>query len=403
MLEKYYRINRAAGISIRVLSNGKTTIHVSEIILEGSKLDFGKKAVNIIDLKKIGELLPVKTVVALNLSGKGVLQKQTEKIERIDQGNFNRVVPNANLEDFYIQNFISGEKSFVSMIRKSDADIWLEQLKELGFQVVMLTLGPYPVQNIVDQLNIYDQELRFDGNVIMRSENRDWSSVYFDEAVTAPFPLKIAEERIDEQLLIPFASAFQLALASSLESIKANASGPDTTYDELIEERKFKTKGFIVLLIFFVLLLTNFVTLTFLNSSNNQLQTQVDLTSQGNTDLEKLNEQIEQKETLLKNLGWVEGIHKSSLVDQLSSLLPEDLTLQSIAINPIDAEAGRVQRSLTFDDQKIVITGTSQKIIPVNEWIARIKTRPWVKNVQMESFTINNELNTGQFIIAINY
>jgi Tfp pilus assembly protein PilN len=53
--------------------------------------------------------------------------------------------------------------------------------------------------------------------------------------------------------------------------------------------------------------------------------------------------------------------------------------------------------------QKIEVKGISPQIIPVNEWIARIKTRRWVKGVQLESYTYNNELNTGQFILTITY
>jgi hypothetical protein len=47
------------------------------------------------------------------------------------------------------------------------------------------------------------------------------------------------------------------------------------------------------------------------------------------------------------------------------------------------------------------VTGKSERIIPVNEWIARVKTQKWVKNVQLDSYTFSNELNTGQFTVLL--
>jgi len=72
-------------------------------------------------------------------------------------------------------------------------------------------------------------------------------------------------------------------------------------------------------------------------------------------------------------------------------------------VNPVDITGSRIQKAIVFSDRKIVITGYSEKIIPVNEWMARIKTKTWVKNIQLENFTYNNELNTDQFTISINY
>jgi Tfp pilus assembly protein PilN len=129
----------------------------------------------------------------------------------------------------------------------------------------------------------------------------------------------------------------------------------------------------------------------------------VSRSTQSNVDIQTINDQLKQKEKLLRDLGWENGINKSALVDQLASLLPEEVTWNNISVDPIDAVSSRTQKSLIFFDRQIRVTGTSEKIIPVNEWIARVKTKPWVKNVQMDSYTFNSELNTGQFTVIINY
>src|ERR1700748_868506 len=116
----YYNINQAIGVHINLLSDNKVLINACDINVNGSQLDIGKR---IIDLQKLEELkkdFPVKSYLALDLSGKGILQKRIKKVQKIDQSVFAQLLPNANINDFYVQNFRSGAWSYVSVIRKSE-------------------------------------------------------------------------------------------------------------------------------------------------------------------------------------------------------------------------------------------------------------------------------------------
>jgi len=155
--------------------------------------------------------------------------------------------------------------------------------------------------------------------------------------------------------------------------------------------------------VFFILLLVNFCLFSWLNSSNVRLTEQVSRSAQSTDDIQKINEEVQQKEGLLKVLGWEGNINKSALVDQIASLLPPEMSWKEVAVDPVNLADSRQQKQIVFYTRKIRVMGTSEKIIPVNEWIARIKTRAWVKNVQLDSYTFNSELNTGQFSIVIDY
>ena len=147
----------------------------------------------------------------------------------------------------------------------------------------------------------------------------------------------------------------------------------------------------------------NFLTLSFLNSSNLNLSQQLSRSAQNTNDLQAINEQVKTKEALVKDLGWDDGLNKSKLMDQMASLLPNDITWREVTFNPVDQATSRVQKSLHFMDSKIRVIGSAQRIIPVNEWLARLKTQKWVKNVQLDSYNYNGELNSGQFIVVIDY
>ncbi len=403
MLDQYYRINEATGVAINMGQDGAITLDACSISINNNKLSFEKKLADLISVEALKEHFTPKTLIALNLSGKNIIQKQIEKIEEIDQNNFSKILPNATLDDFYVQNFISGNHSFVSIIRKTEADKWITQLKTVGLEPLMLSLGPFPVQNIISQVNIYGNEIIFNGHNILRNEQLEWISYQHNESDLSSFPLKVESESISEKLLIPYAVAFQLVLANSLLLISADVPLLQADFTKLVDGKKIKVQASLILCGFFVLLLANFFWFSWLNSNNAKLTDQVSVSAQSSEDIQKINDEIEQKEALLKTLGWENGINKSVLIDQIASLLPPEVTWREAAIDPIDLSGSRNQRSIIFFNCKIRIVGNSEKIIPINEWIARVKTRTWVKNVQMDSYTYNNELNTGQFTILIDY
>lgn len=403
MLEQYYRINQAAGVSIHINADGSILIQLCSVTANGHELNIDKKVTDLNALGQLKQHIPAKAVIALNLFGKGVLQKKIEKEEQITQNNFSKILPNANSEDFYIQNFISGGSSFVSVIRKVEADRWIDQLNELGYKPLMLSLGPFLVENVISQLNIYEGDFSFNGHVIARNEKAEWANYKYSEGSKALSELKIASEKIDEKLIVPYAVAFQLVLVNKIEPVKAWVDSLELALTKRLSDNKIKVQGFILLLVLFTLLLANFIVFSSLNASNANLLEKVSRFAQNNSTQQNVNEEVKKKEGQLQALGWDGAISKSSLIDQVAALLPPDVSLTEIAINPVDQVSSRTNKSLVFFSRKMRITGNSQKIIPVNEWIARIKSRPWVKNLQMESFTYDNELNTGRFNITIDY
>jgi len=403
MLQQYYHINEASGISIGIGKDGVYAVNACSVTVEKKQLHIKAKLPGLNNISDVAKQIPARSLVALNLYGRGVLQKQIEKTEEINQNNFSQILPNANVADFYVQNFISGAYSFVSVIRRAEADKWIALVNEAGFSVLMLSLGPFPVKHVLPQLNVYGNEIKFDGNLINRNEQSEWVSTKYEEGVVSDFPVKIESESIDEKLVVAYANAFQLVLSSKIDVIQADVPELYTVLQKVTEERKLKAYGVLVLGVFFVLLLVNFFVFSSLNSSNGKLTEQVSRSAQNSDDLQQTNVLVRQKDSLTKVLGWEGGINKAALIDQVASMLPSEITWKEAWVDPVDQAASRNQKSALFSTRKIRITGNSERIIPVNEWIARIKTKNWVKNVQLDSYAFSSEQNTGIFSIVIDY
>lgn len=402
-LEQYYRIRQAAGIAIHIKPDGNISIQICSVLTHENKLNVSQKNTDLNNLDELKRYLPSRLPVALNLSGRGILHKRIEKIDAINQQNFHQILPNANYGDFYVQNFISGEYSFVSLIRKNDADRWLNELKEVEFFPLMLSLGPFPVESIIGQLNLYEQDFHFNGYQVLRSESGDWTECHFGEILRSGFPIKLASEKIDEKLIIPYAAGFQLVLSEQIDAVKANVEALDFDLQNKLSANKRKTLSALGLIVLFMALIVNFTVFTSLTSSNSELSTRLSTFQQDTHNLAKLTEQVKAKEQRLTRLGWDGGINKSILIDRLAAVLPSEVTLQEITVNPAQPDKNHSGKALLFKTRAIRIRGESERILPVNEWIARMKIQKWVKNVRLEDFIYNNELKSGQFTITIDY
>lgn len=400
---KYYRFGKAAGLGVVIGSGGDTVFNLVMVELSGDGLDITTKLAGITDIEKVASRIPPKVPIALNISGKGILYKKVGRIDAMDQEAFARILPNAALSDFYVQNFVSGDFSHVALMRRTDADRLLSRLKAFSLQVLMLSLGPFPVELVLGQLNIYESEFIIDGHKISRNEKGEWIAYQHKEGDPSLFPIKLASEPVDEKIVVPYAMAFQLALAGEIDRIGADADNLSPLLERRLSANRVKVQGLIVLSVFFLLLLVNTVWFSSLNASNNKLNEQVSLNSQNSTDIQKISTLSKNKESRLRSLGWDGGVNKAIMIDRALALMPAELTLLAVNVNPEDLARTRLMKTETFEDRVLEINGVAAEILPVNEWMARLKTLSWVKNISLVNYTFDNDKNTGSFAITIKY
>lgn len=403
MLKQYLRLNTVVGVSIKVNSDNSTTIQACKIRTSKNILDFEKKVTDLVSLDELKENFPTKDFLSVNITGKGVLQKQIDKVDAISPDNFELILPNAVFDDFYIQNFISGNTSFISIIRKKEAEKFLDSLRKQGFIPIMLSLGPFPVDGILAQLNIYDDSIVFDGHTILKNKANEWISYSYDIKTNAPYPLKLENESIDEKLVLSYAVAFQAVFAGFSKGIEANVTYLEDQLQVIMSKKQTRIMAFIVLISFFLVLLSNFFTFSSLDSANKSMATQLSKISNKSSDSKSLKDNIEAKEGELKILGWDDNMDKAYFIDQLAKDLPTEMSWNSIEINPVDLEQSRNLRTIQWFERSIVVSGFSDKIVPVNKWISAIKDQIWVKSVELQSYIIDQEVNKGEFTILIKF
>jgi hypothetical protein len=404
LLAQYYRIDRVVGINIH-MGAGEEAAVIDACVLTatGDKLVFENKLSGLRSITELSKKLSAKLPVAVNLTGRGVLTKQLGEVSEINRQNFSLILPNADPGDFYIQHFSSGEQSFVSLIRCTEADRWLEALRVGGFVPLLISLGPFVVEQIVPQLNNYGEALCFNGHVVERNDQHLWTKYHYHAGSVSQFPFKADSEPLHENLLLPYSAGFQLILADRILPVAAEVPVLTAKLTTRLGWNRLRVHFALLVSVIFVLLLVNYLALSYLRDRNTALLALVSTSNTSAADITSLNEQVQNKEMLLKDLGWDGYLNKGAYVSQLAQVMPREIMLIEMSIDPVDMAASRNNKKITFIKRQIRILGTCPVILPVNEWMARMKTYKWVKQVQMENYGFDNELGTGSFVIVIDY
>jgi len=401
MFDSLFTYQEALGIHLQVLGGDEFQYRACQIRIENKTLQFEKKLLDITHSEGLRKAFSKVKPIGITVSGKGILYKSMERVEEITPEVFSRILPNAAFQDFYIQNFISGELSFLSIIRKAELDKILAPIRILEFTPVIVSLGPFPVSVLIPQLNWYAGDFIFDGYRVERDSEGNWQSVTAAEENRSPFPIKAESEIVDERILLAYASAFQILMQGRVEAVELPIEGVQQERDLYNRIKKVKGWGIVTLGMGLLILFINFFLFSSFLSENSAMERQVNQQALSEQAFSKLKQSLEEKESAVKAMGWEGGIHKSILMDQLLSQMPREIQILEIAGNPLIPNDSH--KKPEFAVREIEIRGLSGKILSVEEWISRVKTLAWVKEVQLESYNYQPDQNSGQFSLIIKY
>lgn len=403
MLERYTGFSQVCGVGVQVSPEGTAALSLCLVETKGQTLEIVKKVGGLISLKELLKHVPTSVPLALNLAGKGVLTRQLTTAEASGEDVFSKVLPGSDPGDFVLQTFEQGETSFVSLLRSSEAQRYLDELSALGYQVLLLSLGPFAASQVLSQVNLYGPELAFDGHRVSRNERGHWTVYRYESSARAEFPLKIESEPLAQELLLAYASAFQLALSTRLPLVQAGVPRLQAALASAMRNLKIRVFSYAALGLLFLLLLVNFLYFSHLEQQNRELARNTSRSAQSSLDLTKLTAEIQGNRSLLDSLGWDGGASKAAMADQVSQLKPAEISLDELAINPVAQLPGGSQKTVRFAGGLIRISGTSAKITELGEWVERVRSLPWVRAARLQRYSYQAEKNTGQFTLEITY
>jgi Tfp pilus assembly protein PilN len=402
-LEKYQWLSSCTGIELHILPDGSFSCRGCLISIQKDALSIDSKFEVEGDLRKVLKKIPADLPVSVSITGKNVLTKKTAKVEDMGPDKLLRLFPNIKPEQFYIQNFISGEFSFISIIRKEVLDEILLSFNKSDLNTLLLNLGPFATSHILGQLNVYGKAIRFDGHIINLSEKNVWENYKYEASAKSEFPLKIDIESIAEQYIVAYAAAFQLALYNKLNAVVVPVDSVYNKLSDFEQKQKFNFRLAVILGSFFVLLLLNFLLFSYYSSKNDLLLGQVSQSTASVESVRVAENNIANNEKLLKELGWYKGVRHAWLADQLGQSIPAGINLTEISINPLNTVESNRLRQEVYKTGTIHISGEANDLTSMNEWMYALKAKTWPRGVNLDSFAPSPENSKQHFAITIIY
>ena len=336
--------------------------------------------------------------VSLVLNGKGILHKKLVIDPAVeDQIKLQKVLPNAKLADFYIQQseLYEDGTSYLSVIRRELIENVIGEYAKLKVEVISINLGPFVANNLF-LLSEQKTENELAGNYVLSWEQNRVAAWKEVEAGIVSDP-----STHDTLPLNPFKLAFAAGV-SLFTSIEHRNSWPIVVnaVRKFYEERKWKQIMGGVLIFLFVALFINFLIFAMLNSQKNKKQAELNKYRLEISEYDKLQKDIALKSKYLQQSGYSHASTTSYFADQIAMDVPKTIRLSEISIQPV-LELER-NGNLSMMVGKIRIAGYCSLLIDLNKWVEDLKRKQWVKEIQLEDYKLERNQRDGKFTLFAN-
>jgi len=297
--------------------------------------------------------------VALCLSGKNILVRKTEKTIAIDRQLISTLWPNIKYEDFYFQLVSAESESWISMIRRTEADLWTEALALQGFPVISISLGK-----------------------------------------DAAFMLDDADKQQVESVLLPAYSAALTALLG-IDNELVNDAEVKNSRDRVLARLKVQKIGLIIAVACFMVLAANFFFYQHYSGEVDRLSKERNLSAERVGAYQDMEKDIMKKQALLRSVGWTGGYPMAYLTDQLVACKPKDILLTALCINPVKEDSGIAGKKEVMQANTLLIEGFCDQAGTLNNWVGEIRSKTWVKSCSVAAYDLSRDTGKGKFSVTI--
>jgi Tfp pilus assembly protein PilN len=402
--EHILKSKTATGIEIILLPDG--TYEINEVTLKRNKSEVvtETKLAEITNIAALASHLNFKNPLVLVINGKGIIHRKITISENDSQAAIlNKVLPNANVNEFYIQQQkLQSTQTYISVIRASVINDLLEELKKNNItNIVGCFIGPFLINNVlslVDKKNISNEFLTI-GNYKLLIREDEIQEIQTVETPTYT-SFKIGEELLKEQLLIAYAAA--LSYFIGIEEGAVNATIIESTKKEYQQKQKFQFFGWTLLIATFVVLIVNYLVFNHYWEKSNALNSTLILNQSALKKYESLKVEYAQKKGFLEQNGLLEIARTSYYADQLAASIPASIQLLEMNIHPLKKkEASDVTNAFYFENQLIKISGKCNRNTELNDWMKALKEKNWIENVSLLNYKQDNAKDDGVFFIEL--
>lgn len=362
MLRDFFRhikgTKTVTGVEIHKDESG-IVIHACCISLTGERLKIEQTGT---DMKSIIHFTKQfkRSHLVLSLTGKWIVTKKSEPAGEINQQVINSLYPNFDSQQFYLQLSNNGNVSYVSIIRREEVDNLTNQFNLLGYEVIATVLGLVSYGDEITQEDV----------------------------------------KLDEKLVQAFTSAFHILL---------QREAPGVVDDKIEKKRtnffaaaKFKRYMLWSACLLIFLYLINLLVYDHYSGLGQKTQNENKNTSAEVNKFRQQEKEIAEKIGLIKSNSWTGGLKFAFLIDRIVAIMPPEIRLREISVNPVIESLQIGSRSSDSTRTKTVdVKGVCSEAGMVNNWIFALKANSWITDCQIINYTVSPEDRRADFALTL--
>ena len=320
------------------------------------------------------EHLNTKVPVLLTLTGKKIISRKTG----VQANYLDSVLFNQDMGDFYIFEQHKSEEIRVSVGRKDGISEIVQDIKEAGFTVLQLTLGPFVLESLIPVAPALDQIHLDDQCYVLKLGDIRAST---EEA--SPKNLTIGETLIKHDNLYAFAGImafFQEGLFSSNfeESLASER-------EEFVFRQRFNVLGGAILTLFLLLLLSSYLLQSHYNQKSANIQAELSVKTQQMELIKSLREDRDFKQSIINSSSLGKKEYLSRYLFDIGQSVPEDILLEGLHLFPLKKKI-KPNEKLQIEPNSIVIQGRTNSDVSVDSWVQELDRIGWVKKTELSSY-----------------
>jgi hypothetical protein len=390
--------NTVAGI--HAIINPDSSLNMNIIILKRykKKMRIEKNFADISEVNKIKSFIPKNIPICLSLEGKGIIHR---KISRVNSSDLiNQILPNARQSDFYIQSRAVGSgRAILSLIRFDSLNEVLNLFNGEGYFLWKLFLGPFslnsfwPLVKLQSTLSgISGYNIKFTNDII--------TDIEFTGETDNLKEFSILQDIISINCVIPYANAASFFIGQNIDSFNQLGSIPALGCDDYLYKRYFRFVSLSLIIALFFSLLINFIFFNYykkeLNQETKQYKSGLELIGE----LEKLKKDLNVRENLVKESGILQQSRISYFADRIGSLLPAEIALIRMEINPL-LNRPKKEQEIAVNKNTMKINGICTHSMVLNNWMEVLKEEKWIHYIEVLQYKQEEMGTPGEFILLI--
>jgi len=386
--------NKVFSVHIHMSASNEQVYACCLVSRNKDSFEVRQQATGIVDPEDMYKEIPAGVPVILNITGKGILirqihilQAKNTDVELVIQEHF----PGINPTEFSYQTYTDeGGIMWITLVRKRVLHELLRQFSQKLHAPVYVSAGPF---DLLQAPGYVARDGVFNGLQYVLSFRNE--ALELVNTVQADEVSEGKHGGIDKALEHAYATALNWLMTKGANGLNDETVSANRSNLKFINYAK--GVSWIFLIGWLTILLGNFILFNNLSASYTDNTYKFDANASALRQMDSLQQQFREQKQFLKNHNLYVQTHFGFWADRLGASTGNQIVLTDLAFFPLRER----NDSVMFDNALVKVKGTANTIFYLNDWINKLKSEKWIREITLENYDRSQSNEPGTFDVQL--